>query len=161
MAVHYNSGSSQHSTCPRLNTINEERDIEDSEPQSDIGPQEVPPDAITDPAVVVSLEDIHSARSLVYEVIEGVRPPVDKGKGVDRKAHPNYDHYVGYTRVRPNAADPEFDPGPSNWQLRPRLRDLPWDYSEDDFQGDFEDDFEDDLEDAVEDDFEDADLGLH
>ena len=54
-----------------------------------------------------------------------------KGKGVDRRAHPNYDCYVGYTRIRPNASDPGYEPGPSDWQTRPKLRDMPRDYNDD------------------------------
>ena len=84
-------------------------------------------------ALTFNLEDdVHNQRGWIYlsssSEEEYLTLPIGRGKGVDRQAHPNYDCYVGYTRRRPNAFDPGFEPGPSDWQTRPRLRDIRGEY---------------------------------
>lgn len=106
--------------------------VEGREASNYIFSQNRPPDAaIPEPTITVTMEDVHNERSWVYESSgeedEGLRPRVDKGKGIDKEAHPNYDSYVGYTRIRTNN-DPGFEPGPSDWQERPRIGDMPMDY---------------------------------
>ena len=81
-----------------------------------------------------SLKDIRNENSWLHmssEKEDDLTVPSYKGKGIDRRAHPNYDCYVGYTRIRPNASDPGYEPGPSDWQTRPKLRDMPRDYNDD------------------------------
>ena len=101
--------------------------VDEHDTPNDMGSQNALSDNIPGPAFAVTLEDVHNGRSWVYESSdekgEAPRPPLDKGKGIDREAHPNYDGFVGYPLRRMNN-DPGFEPGPSDWQHRPRIEDL-------------------------------------
>ena len=106
--------------------------VDEHDTPNDMGSQHAPSDNIPEPDMAVTLEDVHNERSWVYESSgeegEAPRPTVDKGKDVDREAHPHYDGFVGYP-LRRMDNDPGFEPGPSNWQYRSTDEDL---YGDDD-----------------------------
>jgi hypothetical protein len=79
----------------------------------------LPPDA--NPDAIVTMEDIQNAQSAVHESAgeeeeQPGKPEMDKGKGVDREAHPSYDQLWHMGR-RDIPSDPGNEPGPSNWQV--------------------------------------------
>jgi hypothetical protein len=79
----------------------------------------LPPDA--NPDATVTMEDIQNAQNAVHESPDEEeqqpeKPWVDKGKRVDREAHPNYDQLWHIGKMDP-PPDPGNEPGPSNWQI--------------------------------------------
>jgi hypothetical protein len=124
-------GIQQTSNRSRLDTVDETVEGRDDSQMSE--EQEEASNLTAQNAVTFSLEnDVHNQCGWIYlsasseeEYLTLLR---GKGKSVDRRVHPNYDYYVGYTRRMLNTSGPGFEPGPSDWQTRPRLRDIPREY---------------------------------